>query len=128
MNKYYDIQKRLETYFQELTDTSWLSRVGTMSESERNKIIDRKCGVTKEVISYLDQLVGEILKSQDKGESFKRINQILSQLDRTHLYSDYFYQTLILRLLVGDQKVNKAVNPFSSGNGPIYPFNNDYFP
>ena len=24
MNKYYDIQKRLETYFQELTDTSWL--------------------------------------------------------------------------------------------------------
>lgn len=122
MNKYYDIQKRLETYFQELTDTSWLSRVGTMSESERNKIIDRKCGVTKEVISYLDQLVCEILKSQDKGESFKRINQILSQLDRTHLYSDYFYQTLILRLLVGDQKVNKAVNPFSSGNGPIFPF------
>lgn len=122
MNKYYDIQKRLETYFQELTDTSWLSRVGTMSESDRNKIIDRKCWVAKEVISYLDQLVGDILKSQDREESFRRINQILSQLDRTHLYSDYFYQTLILRLLVGDQKVNKAVNPFSSGNGPIYPF------
>lgn len=122
MNKYYDIQKRLETYFQELTDTSWLSRVGTMSESERNKIIDRKCWVTKEVISYVDQLVGEILNSQDRGESFKRINRILTQLDRTHLYSDYFYQTLILRLLAGDQIVNKAVNPFSNGNGPIFPF------
>ncbi len=122
MNKYYDIQKRLETYFQELTDTSWLSRVGTMSESDRNKIIDRKCWVAKEVISYLDQLVGDILKSQDREESFRRINRILIQLDRTHLYSDYFYQTLILRLLAGDQKVNKAVNPFSNGNGPIYPF------
>ena len=122
MNKYYDIQKRLETYFQELTDTSWLSRVGTMSEPDRNKIIDRKCWVAKEVISYLDQLVGDILKSQDREESFRRINRILIQLDRTHLYSDYFYQTLILRLLAGDQKVNKAVNPFSSGNGPIFPF------
>lgn len=122
MNKYYDIQKRLETYFQELTDTSWLSRVGSMNESERNKIIDRKCLVAKEVITYLDQLVGDILKSQDREESFRRINRILTQLDRTHLYSDYFYQTLILRLLAGDQKVNKAVNPFSNGNGPIFPF------
>ena len=122
MNKYYDIQKRLETYFQELTDTSWLSRVGSMNESERNKIIDRKCLVAKEVITYLDQLVGDILKSQDREESFRRINRILTQLDRTHLYSDYFYQTLILRLLAGDQKVNKAVNPFYNGNGPIFPF------
>ncbi len=122
MNRYYGIQKKLESYFQELNDTSWINRVGTMNQSERDKIIDRKCGITKEVISYLDQLVNDILESQDKQEAFKRINQILSHFDRSHLYTDYFHQTLIHRLLSGGQKTNKAVNPFSNGNGPIFPF------